>query len=544
MDENLHTEEEVIPTPDEGEENEPVTPPVEEPDIPTPDDPTPDEPNVPDPSPEEPDHSVVVPSEKKPSFPRSRALFGRRVITTDADVIDRENVVEELGKAFLIHQMNSLEIDYLYWYRRGKQPILGRVKEIRPEICNMVVENHAEEIVTFKDGYLLGEPLQYVGAAKDETVTDKIITLNRWMKAESKAPKDLELAEWFHTAGTAYRFILPRRPATPNTAPFEFWTLDPRYTFVVYYNGLGKAPKMGVQYVAQEDGNLVFSVYTDKWYFEIVNNEITRAVPHILGDIPIVEYPANSSRLGSFEIVLPILDAMNNMESNRMDGIEQFIQALMKFVNADISESDFVRLSQLGAIKIKSEPGQEADVEYMSQELNQTQSQVTKDDLYSSMLYICGMPNRNGGSSTSDTGAAVIMRDGWSDAEARAKKEEAIFKKSEAVFLRLALRYADIFTGLGLDVADVDTKFTRRNYENIQMKSQVLTTMLDNPKIHPQLAFIHCGLFVDAESAYEMSMQYQKEQEAKAQAIAEAQAKAAGAAGGKEDDTDDPPGEE
>lgn len=34
------------------------------------------------------------------------------------------------------------------------------------------------------------------------------------------------------------------------------------------------------------------------------------------------------------------------------------------------------------------------------------------------------MPNRNGNASTSDTGSAVIMRDGWSDAEARAKDSE------------------------------------------------------------------------------------------------------------------------
>lgn len=34
--------------------------------------------------------------------------------------------------------------------------------------------------------------------------------------------------------------------------------------------------------------------------------------------IPIFEYPANNARLGSFEIVLPLLDTINNIESNRM----------------------------------------------------------------------------------------------------------------------------------------------------------------------------------------------------------------------------------
>lgn len=475
---------------------------------------------------------VPVLTPKKDAFPRGRALFGRAVLTTDAKVIDHTNVLQELRRAYNMHIVNSAQMDYLYWYRRGKQPILDRQKEIRPEITNKIVENHAEEIVTFKDGYLLGEPLQYVGYSKDENITEKITELNHWMKEESKGPKDLELSEWFHTCGTAYRMVLPHRPDEERSTPFTLHTLDPRYSFVVYYNGLGSRPMMGVKYIVKTGGAVVFSVYTDKWYFEIENWQIVRSAPHILGDIPIVEYPANTSRIGAFEIVLPILDAMNNMESNRMDGVEQFIQALMKFVNADISEDDFLRLAQLGAIKIKSDGNNQADVDYLTQELNQTQSQVTKDDLYTSMLYICGMPNRNGGSSTSDTGAAVIMRDGWSDAEARAKKEEAIFKKSENVTLRLVLRYADIYTGLGLRLSDVDTKFTRRNYENIQMKSQVLTTMLDNPKIHPKLAFTHCGMFVDPEEAYQMSLEYQKEQEALAEKKAAQMAQAVPPEGG------------
>ena len=40
-----------------------------------------------------------------------------------------------------------MEMDYLYWYRRGDQPVLSRTKTVRPEINNKVVENHASEIV-------------------------------------------------------------------------------------------------------------------------------------------------------------------------------------------------------------------------------------------------------------------------------------------------------------------------------------------------------------------------------------------------------------
>ena len=42
--------------------------------------------------------------------------------------------------------------------------------------------------------------------------------------------------------------------------------------------------------------------------------------------------------------------------------------------------------------------------------------------------------------------------------------------------------------------------------------------MLNNPKIHPQLAFAHCGMFSDVEDAYSMSMNYYEEQQQKIEA--------------------------
>lgn len=188
------------------------------------------------------------------------------------------------------------------------------------------------------------------------------------------------------------------------------------------------------------------------------------------------------------------------------------MQAFIKFINCDISKEEYREFLELGAIKVKSVDGQVADVGVVTTELNQTQSQTLKDDYYNAMLTICGMPNRNGSKSTSDTGAAVVLRDGWSDAEARAKDSENVFKRAEKKMLKLVLRICEDLRDSTLHLRDIDMKFTRRNYEAIQSKSQVLISMLQEPKIHPQLAFQHSGMFSDAESAYSMSMKYYEEQ--------------------------------
>lgn len=441
--------------------------------------------------------------------------FGRVVIYTDTEEITDSNVISELRKALNKHTTNSQDINYLYNYYKGNQPILQRTKEVRSEICNKIVENRANEIVSFKVGYLMGEPVQYVSRSPQEDITDEINTLNDYVFAEDKAAKDKQLADWFTICGTSYRMILPDKESERDEAPFEIFTLDPRNAFVVYWSGLGNKPIMGVRFVTLANGSTVYSVYTKNKYFEIVqppligvntfsNISIVKSENHILGDIPIIEYPANTARLGAFEICLTMLDAINTLASNRCDGVEQFVQSLLVLKGIDLEDEDIAQMMDWGGIKLPPD----GDAKYLVQELNQTQTQTLVDYMYQTILTICGMPNRNGGSSTSDTGSAVIMRDGWSEAEARAKDTELMFKMSEKRFLRIALKIMDAMRNVVLRPSLVEIRFTRRNYENIQTKAQVLTTLLANDKIHPRLAFAHSGMFVDPDLAYTQSKEY------------------------------------
>lgn len=442
----------------------------------------------------------------------TETLYGRRVIYTDCSEITEKNLLSVLEKALSTHGKNRGEIQYLYDYYKGKQPIRNRTKEIRPEINNKIVVNRANEIVSFKVSYLMGEPVQYVSRSKDD-ISENLNRLNEYVFAEDKAAKDTELAKWFTICGTAYRMVLPDKLKEEDESPFEIFTLDPRYSFVVYHSGLGDKPMMGVKTVLLEDNTELHSIYTKNMYFEVKDGVITKKKKHSLGTIPIIEYPANPERLGAFEIVIGLLDAINETASNRLDGVEQFIQALLILKGVDIDSDEFKTLKENGGLKVPLE----GDAYYLIQELNQTQTQTLVDDMYDTVLTICGMPNRNGGSSTSDTGSAVIMRDGWTNAESRAKDTETMFKMSEKQFLRIAIQFANTLRNMDLKLSAIDIRFTRRNYENIQVKSQVLTTMLNNDKIHPRLAFAHSGLFVDPELAYTQSVEYAKEKKKEAE---------------------------
>ena len=440
----------------------------------------------------------------------TRQLFGRRVIYTDAEAITAENVVDVLSKALYVQALNQSEIQYLWNYYKGNTPILKKTKEVRSSINHKIWINRAAEIVTFKKGYGFGEPIQYIRRGQDETLSDDINRLNEYMSLAGKHDSDSRLAEWLFVCGLGMRMVLPGEDVEE---PFVIYTLDPRYSFVVRHNGLGEKPVMGVKIIQRETGVKVYSVYTRDRYFEIEETKIVKSEPHVLGDIPIIEYPANQARLGAFEIVLPLLDAINEIESNRLDDVVQFVNSFLALLGGSIDEETAKNLDEYKMLCLP----EGVDAKYLSASLQQADIQVLVDNLYDAVLTICGMPNRNMSSSGGDNGVAVELRNGWQNAESHMKSVELEFKSAEKPLLKLVLRILKDTPGIEMDLklVNIEAKFTRRNYDNIQTKSQVLTTMLNSPRIHPELAFTHSGLFLDPESAYLQSKEWWEAQEKK-----------------------------
>ena len=442
--------------------------------------------------------------------------YGRLKIYSDAKEITAANVVDEVNKAYAVHCRNQADIKTLWEYYRGKTRILYKQKEIREEINHRMNENRAYEVVKFHKGYVFGEPIQYVRRERatanheDDVIAADINSLNGYMAMANKSACDNSLSEWMYVAGAGYRLTLPNTnwTAEGDESPLSIYALDPMRTFIVRSTDIDEHPLMAVCCVERENNDKVFSVYTDTWYFEFVDLGKVISKPNPLGMIPIVEYPSENARLGVFEVAMTLLDALDELQSNRMDDIVQFVNSFLGIFGGELDEETYKKLNEWKTLCLP----EGTDAKYLSATLSQADVQTLKNDIYSSILTICGVPNRNGGSSTSDTGSAVILRDGWEAAEARAKATEEIFKSSEMEFLKIALRILRDTVGTKLRLSDITPHFTRRNYDNIASKSQVLIAMLNNPKIHPEVAYASCGMFPDPESAYLQGMAYYEEQ--------------------------------
>lgn len=454
-------------------------------------------------------------------------LFGRRKVFTDFDVITSENVRQAVFKADGIHSKNALEIKYLFDYFRGKQPILLRNKTVRPDITYNTVVNRAAEIVKFKVSYLLGEPITYVSRKDGEDLTDAINQLNDYMYLAGKHATDKELADDFTICGTSYRFVYPNKDE--DGAPFTVSTLDPASTFVAYRRTSSKdsEPVFAVTYVDKKGVGRVYDVYTADTHY-IISGDTVTGEPNAIGMVPIIEYVNDEYRMGEFERVIGLLDGANALESNRIEATEQNVQSLTWFNDVELTDEQIAKLKSSPSAFVFTKSVQNAaepSIKNIVIDLQQADQQVLANDIYKTILSIVGMPSvGDGNTSDSSNNGSTIVRNGWYQAEARAKDVETLWKRSDKRFLAAALRICNVLDGFSLKPQDVMSKFTRRNYEDIMTKTTVLTTLLGCDKVDPKYAFRASDIWPDSEGVYRESMNWYEKQRAEQQRMMTQQA--------------------
>ena len=453
--------------------------------------------------------------------------LGRIMIMTDEKEITRENIISVVTQAYNDHQKNVLDEIFLMEYEKGKQPILDRKKEIRPEINFNLVENRAAEIVDMHAGYCFSNPITLVQRARVEAGSDeetekdsknddkKIALLNKAFTEQAKGTKDMELARNLFICGVGYQMILPIREKlkAKRYSPFEITVPNPLTTFVVYSNDAYRDPMLACTYFVCKDGTIKLTAYSEKLCF-ILERENTESgfaikekiVPNALGMIPIVEFSLND-RMGVFEKAIPVLDAINLIDSDRINDIMQHVQSLLWMHNCGIDTEQKKKLVDGdGIIMTKSNgDGHEAKITYLNQTLDEAQVQMLIEHLVETLEQITATPSWKEASGGSTTGA-MQLSNGWQCLEISAKSVEQRFIGPELQMIELAIEIIKAdkrpYEGLkDIEIADIEVRFCRTKTYDLVSKTNALVSLI-NAGVDGLTAFNTVGLFTDSQQAY------------------------------------------
>lgn len=466
--------------------------------------------------------------------PFFRRLTGRRRLYTEHEYVDSSNVVDVVTKAHGQFKHISAEIQFLVDYDRGIQP-LNREKKVRPEINIEVQDNMAHFIKEWKGDYFWGQPAMLVQRSdvespdEDSDIDGKAIAkLNAIMVNNAHIGyEDQKLADFVEICGIGQRMIDVKSRPDRTGLPFKMATLDSRYAFVVYHDGIGEKPVVGVTF-SKRGNKLRFTAYTDEMRFDIERGEIVNAEVNPLGMIPIVEYERSVDRMGVFERLISQLDALNIMVSDSANDISQHTQEIW-WAN-DVSFEDPVtgetKTPESGqwVMTFTGGQGNNPNIKPLSSTLDQpaTLAMITSERLH--VLELAKVPIQYSSEGGGSTGIAMDISSGWSAAEVDATREQQLVEKAKREELELIIRAinaapmsviaeSDILKNVR--AIDCDFHFNRRKNYDMAVKANTFATYISHG-LHGRHALKEIDAFSDVEQVWNDSKElieaYQKSQ--------------------------------
>ena len=447
--------------------------------------------------------------------------YGRTTILaniTEKDLLSKnsteldKSIIDILENSKTIHEKNRIETLYLKGYYYGDQDIKTKVKHTREEINNKIVENWAYAFVDFKKNQLLGKPIRYVQL--DDKDSEEVSVLNKYVRYEGKTTKDLEIYEDILVCGRGFRYV--NKDANfvneDDQSPFELINCPVEDTEIVYSSKLGNEQLFGYivtdmeclvpsqndkgETIYDEDGNIVYITMPYEEYTVYLRNQVltysnksgqlirTNTKALLLKEHIITEYYVNKKRISLIELGKDLFDNINEIESLDKDDLEQFVNAILVFTNAKVSEEELEAIKELGALSIASTEGQKASVELLEQRLNSNDTQVQYNRVLDALHMILGVPKAsdNGELSTGDTGKAKATGQGFTSATIRIQNDENMIKDCDKKVLKVILKICKSVSNSNIKelmVSQLDNNLQIDQRDNLLVKTQGLMNLYE-----------------------------------------------------------------
>lgn len=297
----------------------------------------------------------------------------------DESVLKDGISTEILSELIMRHQSERERLQTLKNYYLGEHDIKNRRRLSSAVSNNRLVCNHAKYIVDMIKSYLVGNPVSYscsdgydIEAVKNCYFTQDI------------AHVDCELEKQMGIYGKSYEMIFADENSEPKSV-----CLSPMNTFVVYGTSVAQNPLFGVHYYKRQDINGrvigICAIVCDKSFvytFEndadsFVNMKLTKKEQHYFGDVPILEYVNNEEKQGDFEQIIPLIDAYNILQSDRVNDKEQFVDSFLFLTGIDIDSEQARKLREERILM-----GYEgAEARYLSKVLSESDMAVLRDNI-------------------------------------------------------------------------------------------------------------------------------------------------------------------
>lgn len=395
------------------------------------------------------------------------------------------------------HARNCARLQRLQSYYEGRHDILRR--ERRKGLPNSrVPHNYPAYISDMAAGYLIGTPIRY--EYDDSAALAPLLQVLRESDTQSL---DAEIACQQSVFGRGVELIYADENARPRCV-----ALDPRDAFVVYSDDETCQPLFGVYLRPEYDMRgsrigLRVTVYTAAL---VARYRCAQAASirdpldvsnHYFGAVPLIEYWNNARETGDFERVLPLIDAYDILQSDRVNDKQQFADALLVLTGvmgiASPEENDARSPGErLRQDKTLALPDSSAKVEWLTKEAQESDADVLRLALAHDIHKFSMVPDLTDEHFAGNL-SGVAMRYKLLGLEQLTAIKERYFREGLRQRIRLISRYLSLLGSQEVSANDVRFIFTRslpvNEVEQAQIVSQ-LHGIVPDEQLLPQLSFL------------------------------------------------------
>lgn len=326
------------------------------------------------------------------------------------DVPDLENIGSDVFR-FVIreHQRKIARWDKLLAYYMARNDVI--TKNTDGEV--KVIADYPKYIVDVILGFYLGDPVKYdtkeedddsltPGAVKATVKNGAVVRVMphdpeadiqpvvKTYSAQTIAEVDAKIGKGMGIYGEMYELAYASDDPVPVPKSVAY---DPRVAIMVRDNTVEHHKLFFMNYEKRQrlNGKKYYAVYvyTDQtvkeYYSDTVNLSSASFLQnpeseqaHYFGEVPAVEYQNNEERLGDFETVLSLIDAYNNLLSNRVTDKNKFVDAILALYGMSLRDDQIERLR---TDRMIDQIPEDARIEYIQKVLDESSVQVLADNL-------------------------------------------------------------------------------------------------------------------------------------------------------------------
>lgn len=358
----------------------------------------------------------------------------------------------------------------------------------------LAVTNHARYITKTNVGYLLGNPVQYL-ASKEYDIT--VITDAYRKQTISKL--DVELATDASIFGHAFERIYVDESTTSYSTK-----IDPRNVILVYDDTVKHEKLFAIIYTESYDekGEVIKDQYDATILTKDTVMERTlkggvlaplageKDQQHSFGEVPVIEYINSSDRMGDFEPVIPLIDAYNILQSDRVIDRERLVDAILAFYGADFDEKD---REDLKNGRMLTRLPMDAKVEYIVKNINEADADVLRKTIASDIHKISMTPDMSDENfAGNSSGVALLYK--LLAFEQHIKDKERYFEDALMERFRIYNSFLNTLSNTKITpTEEVDAVFKRALPQNDLEISQMINNLVglvDKETLVAQLSFV------------------------------------------------------